>query len=66
MARAIFTAGAIYVDCPHCGEGQTHPETGSYLWDATATLPESVTCQNPTCGAKLNLRAKSAQVLHTE
>ncbi len=32
MKRAIVSAAALEVVCPHCTEAQPNPEDGSHMW----------------------------------
>ena len=33
MKRAKMRLVAVYIDCPHCGEGSDNPVNGSLMWE---------------------------------
>ncbi len=49
---------AVEVFCPHCGEGQTEPDSGSFLWElnifALGSFAPDRTCND--CGQSYTLR----------
>jgi hypothetical protein len=44
MKKAIVTAAVLEVQCPHCREAITEPNSGSFLWDANEKFPATLRC----------------------
>lgn len=56
MKKADITVYTVNVNCPHCGEGITEPEIGSYNWDLSQLKAKQiVTCFE--CGKESQIPA---------
>ena len=57
--NAIITAATVEVGCPHCGEPQPSPVTGSHLWLPAEVAKEEGPRTCVSCDETFRLHAQS-------